>query len=269
VGLFLQMPGSPFENLYSSPERKASAPFTTGMFEVSSLGTGELYEAVIRERAVNGYQFDGPAMSAFPGLADKSAEALPARAMVMAWGRLSIWGLFLPNIETYSGHPLLSDFALGTRFKSPKQATAVQESLTRLMRDTGQLVHVQERRSNRQIYAYNKTVGEIYRWLYRVLLMGGLVGWMIGLADRKSLATVLVLPYLINILYHVLFMDIGSHWIQSLDAFLWLGALSGLLCINPKALQKPTDETDRRTMQPIRPKRLFTRQRVIPGMPKD
>jgi hypothetical protein len=269
AGLFLQVPGTPFENLNSARESKASAPFTTGMFEVSSLGTGEIYEAVIRERANNGYQFDGPAMSAFPGLADKSAEALPARAMVMAWGRLSIWGLFLPNIETYSGHPLVSDFSLVTRYKSPKRATAVQDSLTRLMRDTGQLVLVQERRSNRQIYVYNKAVGEIYRWFYRILFMGGLVGWMIGLADRKSLATVLILPYLINILYHVLFMDIGSHWIQSLDALLWLGALAGLLCINPRAMQKPTDETDRRTMQPIRPKRLFTRQETIPGIPRD
>lgn len=269
AGILLQFSGSPFENLFSSTGRKASAPFTTGMFEVGSLGNGEIYEAVIRERANNGYQFDGPAMSAFPGLADKSAEALPARAMVMAWGRLSIWGLFLPNIETYSGLPLVSDFALATRYESPKRAKAVQDSLTRLMRDTGQLVHVQERRSNRQIYAYNKTVGEIYRWFYRVLLMGGLIGWMIGLADRKSLATVLILPFLINILYHVLFMDIGSHWIQSLDSLLWFGSLAGLLCINPKAMQKPTDETDRRTMEPIRPKRLFIRQETIPGIPKD
>jgi hypothetical protein len=50
---------------------------------------------------------------------------------------------------------------------------------------------------------------------------------------------------------------------------LWLGALAGLLCINPRAMQKPTDETDRRTMQPIRPKRLFTRQETIPGIPRD
>ena len=90
---------------------------------------------------------------------------------------------------------------------------------------------------------------------------------MIGLAERKYLTAVLVLPFLLKVLLHILGLDVSSGNIQSLDVCLWLGALAGLLSINPKAMQKPTDEGDRRCMPPIRPKRLLNLDPEVTGTP--
>ncbi|MGA1205366.1 MAG: hypothetical protein ACO3ZW_06115 [Opitutales bacterium] len=251
----------------SFPPMKASAPFTSGMFEVMALDGTPAYRDIITERATNGFRYDGPVMSAYPGLAEASCEALPLRALLVAWGRLSGWGLFLPDEETHEGESLLTDYTLRNSFRNGAAARGVQRSVSEIMRETGQLVQVTEKRSNRQVMVYNKTVSDIYRWFYRLLLFGGLAGWLIGLADRKFLAAVLVLPFMLNILLNVLLFNMSSQAIQSLDACLWLGALSGLLCVNARALQKPTDETDRRSLPPFRPKRLFTRHETLPGMP--
>ncbi len=263
--LFIWME-APFRGVESE---SASAAYTSEMFEVPALLGTEAYESVVRERAQNDYRFGGPAMEAVPNLASSSARLLPWQATFVAWGRLSLWNLFLPDDVTVSGHPLRKDYRLTNRYLSARKAKQVQDSLTKIMRDTGQLVQVPEVRSNQQIVAYNATFLQIYEWFYRILLVLALAGWMIGLLDRKLLAAGLVLPFMLNVLLQTFALSVGSEAIQSMDALLWMGALAGLLCTNPKAMQRSTDESDRRTMRPIRPQRLFTRHEEVTNFPAD
>jgi hypothetical protein len=264
VYLAISRPGG--ESVLSLPAPKPAAPFASGMFEVACLEDPVAYASIINERAANGYAFDGPAMmKRYPGIAEAAYERLPFRARLVAWGRLSGWGLFLPRIETYSGDPLNVDYGLRTRFKNEAVAEDVRSGINDVMRQTGVAVHVMEKHSNRQLVAYNTSILPVYSWFYRVLLFAALAGWMIGLGERKYLAAVLVLPFLLKVLLHVLTLDVSSEYVQSLDACLWLGALAGLICVNPKAMQKPTDESDRRFLPPIRPKRLLTRHKDVPG----
>ena len=237
----------------------SSASLSSGMLELQPLVGSPAYANVLRERASNGFSHDGPAMKGVPDLAERSAESLPVKARFVAWGRLSLWGLFLPDRIAGTAQSIRTDYRLHHRFPNSGAAGDVQQSLTALMRDTGQLVHVPERHSNRTLVLYNGTFIGVYGWFYRILLVAALVGWVFGLLDRKLSAAILVLPYMLNILMQVYSLSISSEGIQSMDALLWVGALAGLLCANPKALQRPTDESDRRTMRPIRPKRLFRR----------
>ncbi|MEX0332234.1 MAG: hypothetical protein AB3N64_12505 [Puniceicoccaceae bacterium] len=249
----------------SLPGPSAVAPFTSGMFEVRALVGSPAYGKIINERASNDYSFDGPAMKEFSGLAEASMDELPLRAKLVAWGRLTGWGLFLPDVNTYGQEPLNSDYRVWTRFRTERQAQEVRTELVKIMRATGTVVQVMEKRSNKQLVTYNQTIVPVYKWFYRVLLFAALVGWMIGLSERKYLAAVLVFPFLLKVLMHILTMDVTSESVQVLDACLWLGALAGLLCLNPKAQQKATDESDRRCMPPIRPKKLMTRHKDVPG----
>ena len=184
---------------------------------------------------------------------------VPLQARFVEWGRAAGWGLFLPQRESY-GNPLANtDYRVRFGFRSGAEADSVREPLTRMMRLTRQPVHISERKSNTHVVSYNETFVSFYTWFYRLLFFAAIAGWMIGLAERKYLAGILMLPYVTNILAQVFLFEVVNYNIQSLDACLWFGALTGLLCVNPKALQKRTDETDRRCMAPIRPKRLLTR----------
>ena len=136
-----------------------------------------------------------------------------------------------------------------------------------VMRVTRQPVHVMEKRSDPWLVSYNNTFVSIYSWFYRVLLFVALGAWLIALSERKYLGAILVVPYMANLLAHVMCFDLTNYRLQSLDAFLWVAALAGLVAVNPKAMQKPTDESDRRCMAPIRPKRLLTRFTKVRKMP--
>lgn len=252
-------------SICSLPAPSVAAPFASGMFEVRAVVDTEAYRAIISERAANDYSFDGPAMNRFPGVAQASMDELPFRAKLVAWGRLTGWGLFLPDVKTYGQESLITDYRVWTKFRTDVQAQKIRTALVEVMRTTGTAVHVMEKTSNRQLVAYNQTVIPVYNWFYRVLLLLAIAGWMIGLFDRKYLAAVLVFPFLLKVLLHILTMDVTSESIQVLDACLWLGALAGILCVNPKAMQKATDESDRRCMPPIRPKKLMTRYKDVPG----
>lgn len=252
-------------SICSLPGPSAAAPLESGMFETGSLVQREDYGKFINERAAREFSFDSAAMKRFPGAAEASLEALPLQAKLVAWGRLTGWGLFLPHVDTYDREPLNTDYRLRTQFRTEGQAQKVRAGLVEIMRSTGTAVHVMEKRSNRRIVAYNETIIPVYKWFYRVLLFAALVGWMIGLSERKYLAAVLVFPFLLKLILHIFAMDVSSESIQSLDACLWLGALAGLLTLNPKAMQKQTDESDRRCLPPIRPKKLMTRYKDVPG----
>ncbi len=254
-------------NLCSLPVDQSAAPFSSGMLELSAFVGDDAYGSIINERVKNGYRFDGEFITSDSGIAEKSKKDLPMRAKWVSWGHLSYWGLFLPDLETYSGQKLVKDYTVRNGYKSAADAKGVQDSIASIMRETGQAIFVQEKRSNRQVVVYNQTFVGIYKWFYRILFFVALGGWMIGLADRKHLAGLFVLPFMLNIILHVFSLNLGSEVIQSMDALLWIGALAGLLGASNKALQKPTDETDRRTMKLIRPTRLFTRQSTIPGVP--
>jgi hypothetical protein len=255
--------GSP--SILSIPSPSQSAPYSSGMFEVGALVGQQAYLDFINDRSANGFTFDGPVMKRYPDMAGASYKALPLRAKLVAWGRLTGWGMFLPDVTTYGQQPLIKDYQLRTKFRNEAEAESIRNSVSLVMRQTGIVVHVMEKWSNRQIVAYNQSVLPVYKWFYRVLLLSALAGWMIGLAERKYLAAILVLPFLLKVITHILTFNVNSESIQSLDMCLWLGALAGLLCVNPKAMQKPTDESDRRCMPPIRPKRLMTRHKDVPG----
>lgn len=197
---------------------------------------------------------------------DQPVEALPVQARLAYRGRLSGIALFLPDTD-FRGTPVRTDYRVHFGFPSSRQAESVRRSLSEIMRLSGQAVHVMEKRSDRRIVTYNQSLVSIYSWFYRILFFAALAGWLLGLSERKYLAAILILPYLGNILLRVALLDVGSHHIQVLDSLLWLSALAGLLCLSPKAMQKATDEGDRRTMAPIRPKRLLTRFRHVPKAP--
>ncbi|MEX0325474.1 MAG: hypothetical protein AB3N33_05240 [Puniceicoccaceae bacterium] len=249
----------------SLPGPSAAAPFASGMFEVRAFVDSAAYPKIINERAANDYSFDGPAMTQFSGLAQASIEELPFRAKLVAWGRLTGWSLFMPDVKTYGQEPLVQDYRVWTKFRSERQAREIRAELVKIMRATGTVVQVIEKISDKQLVMYNETIIPVYKWFYRVLLFLALAGWIIGLSERKYLAAVLVFPFLLKVLLHILTMDVTSESIQVLDACLWLAALAGLLGLHPKAMQKPKDERDRRCMPPIRPKTLMTRHKEVPG----
>lgn len=253
-------------NPFSLQADQSSASFTSGMFEIRAIEDRAEYTSVINQRIRSGYRLNWNAIPGVQSLAGRSSELLPMRAHWVALGRLAFWGLFLPDVETVSGNKLLQDYSVKNNFASAAEAKGVQDSIAAIMRATGQPVFVQEKRSNRQVVAYNQVFIEIYRWFYRLLFFVALAAWLIGLSDRKHLAGLFILPFMLNILLHVFSLNLGSEVIQSMDALLWIGALAGLLGASAKALQKPTDETDRRTMKPFRPTKLFTRQNTIPGV---
>lgn len=198
---------------------------------------------------------------------DQHQQITPMQGRFADWGRLSGRGLFLPRMDGYVEDASNTDYKVRFGFRSGAHAAATRASLSEIMRLTGQPVFIAEKRSNRQVVSYNHTIVSIYSWFYRILFFAAIGGWMIGLAERKYLAAILVLPFLLNVLMHVYLRDLVNYDIQVFDACLWFSALAGLLVVNPKALQKPTDESDRRCMAPIRPKRLLTRFTKVRKMP--
>jgi hypothetical protein len=263
--VFFQIISPSSQFICALPSPSASAPYASGMFEVGALAGQPAYAEVINERAANGYSFAGPSFSSHLEVSEASYAQLPLRAKLVAWGRLAGWGLFLPDVNTYSQKPLIRDYKILTKFRNDAEAERIRDSLKGIMRETGLVVHVMEKWSNKQIVAYNDSILPVYKWFYRILLLTALAGWMIGLTERKYLAAILVLPFLLKVLIHILTLNVTSENIQSLDTCLWLGALAGMLCVSSKAMQKPTDESDRRCMPPIRPKKLMTRHKDVPG----
>lgn len=243
----------------------SNAPFVAGLFDVRGIEDAEQYAAFLNERDRSGYIAKLDAFPGHPEIARASLDLLPIRAVLVAWGRLSGWGLFLPEIRTFDQSPLVTKYNIPNGSRPSAEVERVREKISELMRQTGVAVHVMDRRSNKNIVLYNKSFVSIYPWFYRILFLAGLAAWLIGLWERKYLAAVLLMPYLLNILLQVFALQVTSHGIQSLDALLWFATLAGLLAANPKSMQKPTDESDRRCMPPIRPKRLLTRFKTVPG----
>jgi hypothetical protein len=216
-----------------------------------------------------------PVLGAFPstpGAGDDDAALrehaeVPLQARFATWGHVSGRGLFLPAMDQYSGHGSNTDYKLRFGFRNASDARAVRKELTQIMRITRQPVHVSEKKSNQHVVTYNETFVSIYSWFYRILFFAAIGGWLIALSERKYLAAILILPYLLNILAQVFLVGLVNYNVQSLDSCLWFSALAGLLAVNPKAMQKRTDETDRRCLAPIRPKRLLTRFKKVRKMP--
>jgi len=266
AGFYLNLTQPDRWNLFSLPTDPSAATFASGMFEMRAIEDPDQYTTVINQRLRSGYRLNWTALADTHALKEKSGDLLPMRAHWVAYGRLAFWGLFLPDVETASGNKLLKDYTVRNNFASSAEAKGVQDSIASIMRATREAVFVKEKRSNRQVVVYNQTIVDIYKWFYRILFFVALAGWLIGLSDRKHLAGLFILPYMANIIVHVFTYNSGSELIQSMDALLWIGALAGLLGVSARALQKPTDETDRRTIKPFRPTRLLTRQPTIPGL---
>ena len=246
-----------------------AGPFTAGVFDVRVIEDREDYAAFVNQRAASNYRYN-PATFPADGMYDpeEAYAAVPWRARLTAWGRLTGWGLFLPDVETYARQPFLTDYTLRSRYRSTVEAEEVRSSLTEIMRLTDKPVYVNEKRSNRQVVVYNETVNTIYPWFYRILFFLALGGWLIALSERKYLVIVFITPYFLNIFLQIFTFRVGNETVQFLDACLWLTAFAGLICVNPKVLQKPTDEGDRRFMSLIRPKHLMTRYRKVPRIPQ-
>jgi hypothetical protein len=261
VWLIWLFPGTP--RIHSIPTGEPSAPFVSGMFDVRSVGDGAAYTTLINERYNNGYRYNGSAMSAYQELPKASRSLLPFQAKLVGWGRLSAWGLFFPDRQTYAVQPLTYDYKVRTGFLNPVQAEKVRTALSRIMQETGEFVQLMEKKHNPNLTWYNNNIVPRYNWFYRVLFLFAIAGWLIGLSERKYLASVLMIPFLLNIVLHVYMLNVSSEQVQSFDIFLWMAAICGLVAGGRKSLQKATDEGDRRCMAPIRPKRLLTRYEGI------
>jgi hypothetical protein len=245
--------------LSSIPVSATSAPFVSGMFDVRSVGDGPAYTNLINERFRNGYRYDGPAMSAYQEMPTASRDLLPMRAKLVGWGRLSAWGLFFPNRQTYALDPLAPDYKVRMTFRSQLQGQKVRTALSQIMRQTGEYVQVLEKRHNKNVVLYNNIIVSKYPVFYRVLFFLAITGWLVGLSERKYLSSVFMIPFLLNIVLHVYMLHISGGEVQGFDSFLWLTAVCGLVAAGRKSLQKHTDESDRRCMKLIRPRRLMTR----------
>lgn len=257
VTQFWMLPGvAPMTTI---PMSATSAPFVSGMFDVRSVGDGPAYTNLINERFSNGYRYDGPAMSAYQELPSASRDLLPLRAKLVGWGRLSAWALFFPDTTTYSLDSLVPDYKARMTFRSSLQADNVRRAISQIMRTTEEHVQLLERRHNKWVALYNNMIVPKYRIFYRVLFLLAIAGWLVGLAERKYLSSVFMIPFLLNIVLHVYMLHVTGGEVQCFDSFLWLSALCGLVAADRKSLQKHTDETDRRFMDITRPRRLMTR----------
>lgn len=257
VAIIWMIPG--VAPLSSIPISETRAPFVSGMFDARSVGEGPAYENLINERFKSGYRYDGAAMSAYQDLPSASRDLLPLRAKLVGWGRLSTWALFFPNRTTYASESLLGDYKVRMSFRSRLQGEKVRAAISEIMRETGQHIQLLEKRHNSSLAMYNNLVVPKYRFFYRVLLILAIAGWLIGLSERKYLSSVFMVPFLLNIVLHVYMLNVNAGSVQVLDSLLWMSALCGLLAANKKSLQKHVDETDRRFLDVVRPKRLFTR----------
>ncbi|MEX0320910.1 MAG: hypothetical protein AB3N63_02045 [Puniceicoccaceae bacterium] len=257
VTMIWMLPGA--ASMTSIPISESSAPFVSGMFDVRSVGDGPAYNSLINERFRSGYRYDGPAMSAYQELPSASRDLLPLRAKLVGWGRLSAWAIFFPNTKTYAMDSLVPDYNARLTFRSRLQGQNVRDAIAQIMRETGEHVQLLEKRHNKWVALYNNLVVPKYRFFYRILFIVAIAGWLIGLSERKYLASVFMIPFLLNIVLHVYMLHIKGGEVQSLDSFLWLSAVCGLAAADRKSLQKHVDETDRRFLSVVRPKRLFTR----------
>ena len=258
--------GKTFPGTWKFPNMRSSHlwnPSKADMFEAKAIQDRAELSAIINGRIDSDYAMDWRSFASNSTI-HRSGEMLPLQMRMALMGRLTYWGFFLPDVEVAPNRNLSRNYTVRNSYPTPGAATGVQDSIASIMRQTDRAVFVQERRSNRHLVFYNQTIVGIYRWFYPILFFLGLAGWLAGLVDRKYLAGLFVLPFMFNILRCVYGTGLSSECIQSMDSLLLLGALAGLLGTNAKSLQKPKDETDRRTLRPIRPKRLLTRQGKTP-----
>ena len=239
------------------------SPAIANLFEIRAIQDSNELEAIINGRFDTDYSADWSSFVSDTTVR-RSTQMLPIHMRLALLGKLTYWGFFIPDVEHVPNRNLSRDYRIRGQHASPEAATAVQDSVSAILHASGRLVHIDERQPNQQVDFYNRTVVGIYRWFYPLFFMVGLAGWLAGLIDNKYLAALFLFPYVLNILRFVCGMNLSSEFIQSMDALLLLGAITGLLGTNSDALQKPKDDTDRRILRPIIPKQLLRRGEKTP-----
>lgn len=261
----------------------ANAPFFAGIFDIRAAKTPAEYRWFVNERANSGYWFHGWSLrkyrfreitNQYHDIEDRSIreleaelaafnaaskELIPLRAKLVGWGRVAGWGLFFPRIAAHTTDPLNQNYRVLSEFPDDKRAEHIRRNLKWATRNIEKSIAISEADPDPLVGFYNRTLVPVYPWIYRILFLTAVFGWLLGIAERKYLASALIVPYLLNILLNVYFMYIIGRYVQVLDVSLWMAALAGLACISSNTLQEPTTEKDRRCMPPIKPKRLLTR----------
>lgn len=270
----------------------ANAPFFAGIFDIRAAKNPEEYAWFVNERANSGYWFHGWSLRKYrfrvltdeytriedssigdldrelAGFNQASRGLIPLRARLAAWWRVAGWGLFFPQIGAYTMDPLNQNYAVAVSFPNEQREEHIRKNLKWATRNVDQTIEIETAHSDRLIYLYNTTLVPLYPWIYRILFVGSLLGWLFAMAERKYLAAALFTPFLLNILLNIYFLYIIGRYVQVLDASLWMALLAGFACISPNTLQRPVTEDDRRCIPPIKPKRLLTRFANEPGTPR-
>lgn len=270
----------------------ANAPFFAGLFDLRAARDEPETVWFVNERLNSGYWFHGWSLRKyrFRELTDqyrkiedssilelerelaafnaRSDALIPLRARLAGYARVASWGLFFPRIGAHTTDPLNQDYRVLVTFPQENRAQQVRNNLKWATRHVEQTIRLEEAHSNPWIHLYNRTLVPLYPWLYRALFLAAVFGLVLAILERKYLAALLLTPYLLNIFLNIYFLYIIGRYVQVLDASLWLAALAGLACSRPESLQEPTNETDRRCIPPIRPKRLLTRFANEPGTPQ-
>lgn len=259
----------------------ANAPFFAGTFDLRAAKDREEAVWFVNQRKNSGYWFHGWSLrkhrfreitDQYQNIEDKSilelereladfngkSDALiPLRAKLAGLGRVAVWGFFFPRISAHTMDPLNQDYRVLTNFVNGKREEQVRKNIRWATRNVPETIEISKTYAHPLISLYNVTLVPLYPWLYRVLFLMALLGWLLAVAERKYLAVALITPYLLNVLLNVYFMYIVGRYVQVLDTSLWFAAVVGIATIGSHSLQEPTPDTDRRCHQLIRPKRLL------------
>lgn len=236
---------------------RTRAALFTGMVDLRAFHPESRTEAFLQERFGSGWKV---ADTVYPeGFRDSLTEVLPWRTVFAGWGRAAGWALFYPDSRAHDGRPLHEDLSAKLGFSGPEEKQAILGMVADLGRESGKPLSLGLVDPDPWTGLYNRSWVGLYPWIYRVLFFGALVGWVFALVERKYLCAAFIAPVLFQMLLFVYWMYVPGRYIHILEGSLCFAFLAGWACVSPRTRQQATDENDRRSTPPIRPKRLLTR----------
>lgn len=233
------------------------SPLFAGTFDIRALGSAEAQHYFMKERL--GGDWKVPDNAYPPDFLESYEQNQHLRAHLAARGRTAGWALFSPDSQAHDGTDLHRDLRVDLGFPDSDRKNLVLSQIHSLSVASGKPLSLELADYDVWVALYNRFIPGIYPTLYRILFFGALVGWIFSIVERKYLTAAIIAPFLFQMLLFVYWMYVPSRYIQVLETSLWFAFLTGWASVNPHTLQRPTDESDRRSMPPIRPQRLMTR----------
>lgn len=262
---------------------RANAPFSSGFLDITALGGEDQYRGLVRARDEHAYSFNAWSLrqelwssideavklrpleciaaldQGIEEFNESTRSQLPFTVRLAVMGRISLWALTMPERPAYSLEPIIPSYMVPHSFRDMNTESVVRRELSLVASGTDLPLRLTKARSDQWVYLYNRSLVVLYPWVYRILLIAGLVGWFFAVSERKYAAAACIGLFPLLVVYHMIQMHILGAELQALEAILWMGTFAGLTAVMKNTLQMETAEDDRRCLPPVKPKRLLTR----------